>query len=64
MAFLVCVKFSGYGALQRLMYCVPAPLNAALYAGGGYMPNIYEMVSEAMSYAESHALKASSILNE
>ncbi|EOB3575072.1 hypothetical protein ACHELY_004301 [Vibrio vulnificus] len=28
------------------------------------MPNIYEMVSEAMSYAESHALKASSILNE
>ncbi len=30
-AFLVCVKFSGYGALRRLMYCVPAPLNAALY---------------------------------
>ena len=28
------------------------------------MPNIYEMVSEAMSYAESHALKASSILNK
>ena len=39
-------------------------LNRALYAGGGNMPNIYEMVSEAMSYAESHALKASSILNE
>ncbi len=33
MAFLVCVKFSGYGALQRLMYCVPAPLNAALGDG-------------------------------
>ncbi len=30
MAFLVCVGFGVYGALQRLMYCVPAPLNAAL----------------------------------
>ncbi len=30
MAFLVCVGFSVYGALQRLLYCVPAPLNAAL----------------------------------
>ncbi len=32
MAFLVCVGFSVYGALQRLLYCVPAPLNAALVA--------------------------------
>ncbi len=30
MAFLVCVGFGVYGAMQRLMYCVPAPLNAAL----------------------------------
>ncbi|TOP27015.1 hypothetical protein CGH19_23260 [Vibrio parahaemolyticus] len=30
-AFLVCVGFSVYGILQRLLYCVPAPLNAALY---------------------------------
>ncbi len=30
MAFLACVGFSVYGALQRLLYCVPAPLNAAL----------------------------------
>ncbi len=30
MAFLVCVEFCVYGALQRLLYCVPAPLNAAL----------------------------------
>ena len=29
-AFLVCVGFSVYGALQRALYCVPAPLNAAL----------------------------------
>ncbi|RZP62761.1 DUF3265 domain-containing protein [Vibrio vulnificus] len=29
-AFLVCVRFSVYGTLQMLMYCVPAPLNAAL----------------------------------
>jgi hypothetical protein len=29
-AFLVCVGGSVYGALQKLMYCVPAPLNAAL----------------------------------
>ncbi|TOH94379.1 hypothetical protein CGI28_16830 [Vibrio parahaemolyticus] len=29
-AFLVCVGFSVYGAMQRLLYCVPAPLNAAL----------------------------------
>ncbi|QIR92916.1 DUF3265 domain-containing protein [Vibrio alginolyticus] len=29
-AFLVCVGFGVYGAMQRLMYCVPAPLNAAL----------------------------------
>ncbi len=29
-AFLVCVGFCVYGALQRLLYCVPAPLNAAL----------------------------------
>ncbi len=32
MAFLICVKFSGYGALLKLLYCVPAPLNAALVA--------------------------------
>ncbi len=32
MAFLICVGFSVYGALQRLLYCVPAPLNAALVA--------------------------------
>ncbi len=32
MAFLVCVGFGVYGAMQRLMYCVPAPLNAALVA--------------------------------
>ncbi|TON67910.1 hypothetical protein CGH51_20395 [Vibrio parahaemolyticus] len=31
-AFLICVGFSVYGALQRLLYCVPAPLNAALGA--------------------------------
>ncbi len=31
-AFLVCVGFSVYGALQMLLYCVPAPLNAALVA--------------------------------
>lgn len=30
MAFLLCVGFSVYGALQRLVYYVPAPLNAAL----------------------------------
>ncbi|EGQ8540899.1 DUF3265 domain-containing protein [Vibrio parahaemolyticus] len=29
-AFLVCVEFSVYGALRKLVYCVPAPLNAAL----------------------------------
>ncbi len=34
MAFLVCVGFGVYGALQKLLYCVPAPLNAALYALG------------------------------
>ena len=32
MAFLICVGFSVYGVLQRLLYCVPAPLNAALCA--------------------------------
>ncbi len=32
MAFSICVEFSVYGALQKLMYCVPAPLNAALVA--------------------------------
>lgn len=37
MAFLVCVGFGVYGAMQRLMYCVPAPLNAALCAKGEYM---------------------------
>ncbi len=30
MAFSICGEFSVYGALQKLMYCVPAPLNAAL----------------------------------
>ncbi len=30
MAFLVCVGLCVYGALQKLLYCVPAPLNAAL----------------------------------
>uniref|UniRef100_UPI001BB0434C hypothetical protein n=1 Tax=Vibrio vulnificus TaxID=672 RepID=UPI001BB0434C len=30
MAFLVCVEFSVYGAMRKLLYCVPAPLNAAL----------------------------------
>lgn len=34
-AFLVCVGFSVYGALQMLLYCVPAPLNAAL----AFLPN-------------------------
>ncbi|EHJ9990364.1 TPA: DUF3265 domain-containing protein [Vibrio parahaemolyticus] len=29
-AFSVCVEFGVKGALQKLMYCVPAPLNAAL----------------------------------
>ncbi|MDF5015031.1 hypothetical protein P3589_24065, partial [Vibrio parahaemolyticus] len=38
-AFLVCVGFSVYGALQRLLYCVPAPLNAALCVNGGSMEN-------------------------
>ncbi len=32
MAFLVCVEFSVYGALRKLLYCVPSPLNAALVA--------------------------------
>ncbi|MCU8172979.1 hypothetical protein M2H03_22295, partial [Vibrio vulnificus] len=30
MAFSVCVGFSGYGTMRWLLYCVPAPLNAAL----------------------------------
>ncbi len=29
-AFSVCVEFGGYGTLRSLLYCVPAPLNAAL----------------------------------
>ena len=35
-AFLVCVEFSGYGALQKLLYRVPAPLNAALAVKRSY----------------------------
>ncbi|MCR9470838.1 hypothetical protein ND973_05795 [Vibrio diabolicus] len=30
MAFLLCVGFSGYGNMRQHLYCVPAPLNAAL----------------------------------
>ncbi|PAS07874.1 DUF3265 domain-containing protein [Vibrio cholerae] len=29
-AFSICVGFSGYGIVRSLLYCVPAPLNAAL----------------------------------
>ncbi|MGL1045048.1 hypothetical protein ACSTD6_23075, partial [Vibrio vulnificus] len=32
MAFWVCSLFSGYGIVRSLWCCVPAPLNAALYA--------------------------------
>ncbi|MCR9988628.1 hypothetical protein NB603_18765 [Vibrio antiquarius] len=31
-AFSVCVVFSGYCVMRSLLYCVPAPLNAALVA--------------------------------
>ncbi|MCX8778438.1 hypothetical protein O1Q84_10350 [Vibrio parahaemolyticus] len=31
MAFSVCVELGGYGTVRWLLYCVPAPLNAALY---------------------------------
>ncbi|MDS1833536.1 hypothetical protein QX240_22760 [Vibrio vulnificus] len=31
MAFSICVGFSSYGIVRSLLYCVPAPLNAALY---------------------------------
>ncbi|ENI8058899.1 hypothetical protein ABZX01_004606 [Vibrio vulnificus] len=37
MAFLVFVEFCVYGALQKLLYCVPAPLNAALTVYGDIM---------------------------
>ncbi|MCR9826774.1 hypothetical protein NB561_22885 [Vibrio parahaemolyticus] len=30
MAFSICVGFSGSGVMRSLLYCVPAPLNAAL----------------------------------
>ncbi len=33
MAFLVCSEFSVYGVVQKVIYCVAAPLNKAL----GYM---------------------------
>ncbi|EGR2798338.1 DUF3265 domain-containing protein [Vibrio navarrensis] len=29
-AFSICVGFRGYGIVRSLLYCVPAPLNAAL----------------------------------
>lgn len=29
-AFSVCVEFGGYGTVRYFVYCVPAPLNAAL----------------------------------
>ncbi len=32
MAFSVCVEFGGYGTVRQLLYCAPAPLNAALVA--------------------------------
>ncbi len=40
MAFLVCVGLSVYGALQKLLYCVPAPLNAALGAVRNFLVQI------------------------
>nr|WP_240310796.1 hypothetical protein [Vibrio cholerae] len=30
MAFSICVGFRGYGIVRSLLYCAPAPLNAAL----------------------------------
>ncbi len=32
MAFLVCSEFSVKGVVQKVIYCVAAPLNKALYA--------------------------------
>ncbi len=36
-AFSICGKFSGKGVMRSLLYCVPAPLNAALY---GRVPHV------------------------
>ncbi len=43
-AFSVCVEFGGYGTVR---YCVPAPLNAALYASNQKVDSRDDLVSKS-----------------